>query len=107
MFRRIISTAEFQNIDFKDIPSYKLTSVPFSLFHEDETMRRTPKSDLTHKLHSYCQLLFQTPKNCTAFVLDVMIILHSLNSKSFKTLENLTNVFDGILRIFQNSFCNT
>jgi hypothetical protein len=53
MFRRIVAAARFQSLNLNDILSYELTSVPLCLFHEDESMRKTAKSDLISKLEPF------------------------------------------------------
>lgn len=108
MFRRIISAAQYKNLNFADVLSYELTPIPISIFHEDRTMRKTAKSELANKLETFSDTLYALPKDIGSYFIDGMVLLQELNEKGFKTFENLGDVvFKRILYTFKDNInCN-
>lgn len=109
MFRRIVSAAQYKNLDFINVLSYELTPIPTSIFHEDSTMRKTAKSDLANKLESFSDILYEPPSAVQSYFIDGMVLLQELNEKTFKTFENLADVvLKRLLFIFtENKECHT
>lgn len=99
MFRRIVAAAKFQSLDLSNILCYELTSVPLCLFHEDETMRKTTKSDLISKLEPWGQIT--TTRIVNSFLIDGMVLLQEMNEKTFNTFNELASIF--LRNIFASS----
>jgi hypothetical protein len=53
LFGRLLVAARNRDIDMKELLSYELSAVPYSLAHSDGNMRKTSKSVLLGMLH--CQ----------------------------------------------------
>ena len=53
LFGRLIVAATARDVDLKSVFTFELSSVPFSLFHSDATMRKTDKSSLLAALEKY------------------------------------------------------
>ena len=92
MFRRILCAAQVNNIDLNEILSYELTLVPMSLFHEDGSMRKTLKSDLTKKIENDSNVQINIPI-VQSLIIDGMVILQQLNENQFDTFNNLGKTF--------------
>lgn len=102
MFRRIISAAQFKELDFKNMLSFELAPTPASLFHEDGSMRKTAKSELAKKLESFSDLITDPPQEIIEYFIDGMVVLQEINQKSFKTFDELAQVVTNkILSIFK------
>lgn len=91
MFRRIVAAARFQSLNLSDILSYELTSVPLCLFHEDESMRKTAKSDLVSKFEPYGTVA--SPQIVNSLIIDGMVLIQGLNEKAFSTFNELALIF--------------
>lgn len=91
MFRRIVAAAKFQILDLNNILSYELTSVPFSLFHEDGSMRKSNKSDLATKLVPLEQST--SCEKINSVLIDGMVLIQEINEKCFTTFNELALFF--------------
>ena len=63
LFGRLIVAATARDVDLKSMFTFELSSVPFSLFHSDATMRKTDKSSLLAALEKYGEALPQLPSS--------------------------------------------
>lgn len=91
MFRRIVAAARFQSLNLSDLLSYELTSVPLCLFHEDESMRKTVKSDLVSKFEPIGTVA--CPQIINSLIIDGMVLIQGLNEKAFSTFNELAFIF--------------
>lgn len=92
MFRRIVAAARFQSLNLTDLLSYELTSVPLCLFHEDESMRKTAKSDLISKFELPGTII-ASPLIVNSLIIDGMVLIQGLNEKTFSTFNKLAFIF--------------
>ncbi|KAG1698119.1 hypothetical protein GQR58_005824 [Nymphon striatum] len=54
LFRRLLSVSKNREVDMRSVFSFELAAVPPSLFHDDGSMRKTTKAELTKKLEESC-----------------------------------------------------
>ncbi|KAG1673350.1 hypothetical protein GQR58_015613 [Nymphon striatum] len=54
LFRRLLSVSKNCEVDMRSVLSFELAAVPPSLFHDDGSMRKTTKAELTKKLEESC-----------------------------------------------------
>ena len=95
LFRRLLSVAKHREIDLREVLSFELTPVPPALFHNDGTMRKSVKSDLAHKLEETVPQETEMKTKCsisTAYIIDGMAFLQSMNESLFKTFDDLGEV---------------
>ena len=74
LFGRLLIAANVRQINLKDVLCYELSSVPFSLAHQDGTLRKTTKSVLAGLIESkvtVCPRLHSFPKD-TIHLIDAM-----------------------------------
>lgn len=109
MFRKIISAAQFNDLNYADILSFELTPVPVAIFYEDGSMRKTAKSELANILEAFVDVDFRNPEEIGSYFIDGMLLLQELNENMFKTFEDLGDVvLKKLLHIFKdNPICNT
>lgn len=93
MFRRIVTSARFQNIDLANVLTYELTPVPVSIFNDDATIRKTTKADLAKKLESYSSESLSSTINVNSVFIDGMVVVQELNEKTFSTFNELASIF--------------
>lgn len=63
LFRRLLAVSQSRSTDLKMVLTYELAAVSPSLFHDDGSMRKTAKSDLSAKLEEICQeVLMELPQ---------------------------------------------
>ena len=95
VFRRALCLAECrEDITVENVLSYPIGAVPISLFHEDESMRKTNKADLTHKLESEIEKVDIIPpyeKNLTIFIRDALAIVQSMKPAKGSTFDELSS----------------
>jgi hypothetical protein len=68
------------------------TPVPISIFHEDGTMRKTSKADLSHQLESEATSrteLKPFDRSHSVIIRDGMTLIQALNVKSLNTFDDL------------------
>lgn len=94
MFRRIICTARFQEMDLTNILAHELSLVPGSLFHEDGSMRKTAKSDLAKKLETFTTPIISSP-NISSYIIDGMVLIRELKPSLLTTFTELGRLFLG------------
>ena len=54
LFRRLLAVSKNRDVDMRIVLAYELAAVPPSMFHDDGTMRKTTKADLTKMLEEQC-----------------------------------------------------
>ena len=93
LFGRLIVAATARDIDLKSVFTFELSSVPFSLFHANATLRKTCKSNLLAELEKYGealpQLPFSTVDHKMAYVIDGMALIQMMKTSSAATFGDL------------------
>ena len=97
MFRWLLGVAQSRDVDLKYVLSHELAAVPPALFHDDGKMRKTNKADLSQKLESNCsEILTSLPQSpdstSSAYIIDGMAMIQSLNENHFRTFKDLADV---------------
>jgi len=112
LFRRLLAVFRSPKVDLKMVLTYELTVVPPSLFKDDSSMRKTAKADLQKKLEENSQslpellVLPQTASDqpTSAYIIDDMEMLQSLNENQFRTFDDLAVVVQKkLVRILKNA----
>jgi len=107
LFRRLLAVARSRDVDLKNVLRHELAAVPPALFNDDGRMRKTNKADLAQKLESNCAdvvaSLPQAPDaTSSAYIIDGMAVIQSLNENHFRTFNDLAEVVQkrivGLLR---------
>ncbi|KAG1699856.1 putative trafficking protein particle complex subunit 2 [Nymphon striatum] len=115
LFWRLLAVAQCRNVDMKKVLSYELSAVPPSLFHEDGSMRKTAKADITKKFEANCaDVLVELPQISTipeptssAYIIDGMAMIQSLNANHFTTFKDLATIVQKrLLQLFRNPSLN-
>lgn len=79
LFGRLVIAARSRDIDLRDVLSYELTTVPFSLAHPDGSLRKTNKSVLLTELEKRIQVQPSLPREtsgkCSAHLFDAMAMI--------------------------------
>lgn len=79
IFVRLVIAARSQDIDLRDVLSYELTTVPFSLAHPDGSHRKTNKSELLAELEKRIQVQPRLPREtdgkCSVYLFDAMAVI--------------------------------
>jgi hypothetical protein len=80
------------NVTVEKLLSFPIGPIPTSLFHDDSTMRKFVKADLTHELEREVCPSFTLPsfdKTLTVLIRDGMDIIQSLDVKKFSNFGDL------------------
>ena len=90
LFRRMLVVSKVRDTSLETLLEHELATVPPSMFHDDGMMRKTTKADLTAKLESTCDEVQDLTTSCpTAYVIDGMGLLQTLNESLFTTFDDL------------------
>ena len=97
LFRRLLGVSKSRDVDLRKVLQYELAAVPPALFHGDGTMRKTNKAELAKRLESICpDVLTELPQTPTstssAYIVDGMAMVKSLNENHFRTFKDLAEV---------------
>ena len=96
LFQRLLAVCRSCDIDLRNILQYELAAVPPALFYDDGTMRKTNKADLAQRLESSCpEVLAELPQissTSSAYIIDGMAMVQSLNENQFRTFSDLAEV---------------
>ena len=97
LFRRLLGVSKSRDVDLRKVLQYELAAIPPALFHGDGTMRKVNKVDLAKKLESnYPDVLTGQPQiptsNLSAYIVDGMVMVKSLNENHFRTIKDLAEV---------------
>ena len=108
LFRRLLAVARSRDVDLKNVLRHQLAAVPPALFHDDGRMRKTNKADLAQKLESSCpdglaSLPEVSDAISSAYIIDGMAVVQSLNENHFRTFDDLAEVVQKrIVRLLRN-----
>jgi hypothetical protein len=92
LFRRLLSVSSHRDVNMRQVLQHEMAPIPPALFYDDGTMRKTCKSDLATKLEATIpEEIYNLPTEDgnTAYVIDGMALIHSLNDSLFTTFEDL------------------
>ncbi|KAK3740844.1 hypothetical protein QZH41_000596 [Actinostola sp. cb2023] len=91
LFGRLLIAAKCRDVDLKEVLSYELSTVPFSLAHADGSLRKTTKSILMTELERMSQAEGRLPVRevSTAFIFDGMAMIQMLKSGGSRTFGEL------------------
>ena len=100
---RLAIVSKIRDIDFKDVLSYELSSVPLSLSTLDGSLRKPNKTVLLHELGIERETIteFQQFQGQTATILDLMALVQSLTKGKKTTFSHL---FDDLITVVLNAF---
>ena len=108
LFRRLLAVSRNRDIDLRLILSHELAAIVPSLFHDDGSMRKTNKAQLAKKLESTSSEIYELPNHQdstgkTAYIIDGMAMLQSLNDSLFNTFDDLGKlILKRLKHIFHN-----
>ena len=91
LFGRLLIAANVRKINLKDVLCYELPSIPFSLAHQDGTLRKTTKSVLAGFIESkvtVCPQLHSFPKD-TIHLIDAMALVQVMKLAGTKAFGEL------------------
>ena len=80
------------DVDLEKVVSHELSSIPPALFNNDGSMRKTTKSDLAIKIEATYDEVHDLPHADiydTAYIVDGMALLQSVNDNQFTTFNDL------------------
>jgi len=92
LFGRLLIVARVRQIDLREILSYELSAVPYSLAHSDGTLRKTTKSVLLHNLEGDVTVepsLSPSTTLPTAHIVDGMALIHTIKFAGASTFGEL------------------
>ncbi|XP_026118685.1 probable ATP-dependent RNA helicase DDX17 [Carassius auratus] len=97
LFRRLLAVSKQREVSMETVMSHELAAVPPSLFFDDGSMKKTTKADLAKKLDAVVEETQQLPnvKEPSAYIIDAMDILQSLNDSAFQTFNDLDRQIRG------------
>lgn len=78
LFGRLLVAAKSREINLRDVLTYELSSIPFSLAHADGTLRKTTKSVLMseiEKVESPVGCLPPIDPHSVAYIIDGMALV--------------------------------
>ena len=97
LFRRLLGASKSRDVDLRKVLQYELAAVPPALFHGDGRRRKSNKADLAKKLESNCpdvltELQHILTSNSSAYIIDGMAMVQSLNENHFRTFKDFAEV---------------
>jgi len=99
LFRRLLllEIARSRDVGLKNVLRHELAAVLPALFNDDGRMRKTYKADLAQKLEYNCQdVVTSLPQasdaTSSAYIIDGMAFVQSLNENHFRTFNDLAEV---------------
>ncbi len=92
LFGRLVIVAITRSVNLKEVLSYELSAVPYSLAHRDSTMRKTDKSVLMKVLESKVEVMPRCPYLKVAFLpLSLLMEWLCCTCYSLAELRHLAN----------------
>ena len=95
LFGRLLIAANVRQINLKEVLCYELSSVPFSLAHQDGSLRKTTKSALAALIEAkvnVCPRLQPFPRD-TIYLIDGMALVQVLKSAGSSTFGELASKY--------------
>ena len=110
LFGHLIICAKSREISLKEVLSYELSTVPYSLAYSDGSLRKPPKSSLLSEMEKSVNVLQKLPVegrvNSTAFILDGMAFVHMLKAGGISTFGALAErQYDLMTASFGHNWC--
>jgi len=95
LFGRLLIAANSREINIKDLLSYELSAVPFSLSYQDGTLRKTTKSVLTNLLEEQADAIhrLQPSELNSVYIIDGMAIIQMMKSAGATTFGEMAMKF--------------
>lgn len=99
LFRRLLVAANTQQINLREVLSYYLSPVPFSMAHQDRSLRKTTKSTLCSILEKNVTVLprlfteltgWHLPIGWNPVVGELLAIIYSITVRSHKPSHSKT-----------------
>lgn len=93
LFGRLVIAAKFRDIDLKEVLSYELSTVSFSLAHADGSLRKTTKSFIMAEMEKVSQTEGRPPVKeiSSDFIIDAMAMVQMLKSGGAQTFGELVD----------------
>ena len=95
LFGRLLIAANVRQINLKEVLSYELSPIPFSLAHQDGSLRKTTKSALASLIEAkvnVCARLQPFPRD-TIHLIDGMALVQVLKSAGSNTFDELASKY--------------
>ena len=98
LWNRLTVVSKVRDIDFKDVLSYELSSIPLSLSTLDGSLRKPNKTVLLHELEIERETVteLQQFQGKTATIVDLMALVQSLTKGKKTTFSHL---FDDLITV--------
>ena len=112
LFRKLLAVSRSREIGLKMVLTYELVVGPPSLFKDDSSMRKTAEADLQKKLEENSKSLLELPvlpqtasdQPMSAYIIDGMEMLQSLDENQFRTFDDLAVVVQKkLVQILKNA----
>ena len=103
LWNRLAIASKSQDIDFKDVLSYELSSVPLSLSTLDGSLRKPNKAVLLHEIEIEREMVIELQQfqGQTATILDLMALVLSLTKGKKTTFGHLS---DALITVVLSAF---
>ena len=103
-FGRIVFAAKSRDINLKDVLSYELSAVPFSLAHTDGSLRETNKSVLMAELDKKVDVQLKLPQVTTStiyitHIFDDMALVHITKSFGASTFDEMALKYHQLITV--------
>jgi hypothetical protein len=96
-FGRLVIAARPRDIDLKEVLSYELSTVPFSLAHPDGSLRKTNKSVLLAEFEKRVEVQPSMPRatseTCSAHLFDAMALIQMTTSGGAVTFGEMASKY--------------
>ena len=110
LFGRLLIAANLRDVQLKEVLSYELATVPYSLAHVDGSLRKATKSVLLSELEKSTEVLprLLVQENATiAHIIDGTSIVQMIKAGGAQTFGELADTYYWLIRApFQHPGCN-
>ena len=110
LFARLLIAANSRGVQLREVRSYELATVPYSLAYVDGSMRKATKSVLLAELEKCVEVLPRLPvqeNTSTAYILDGMAIVQMMKAGGAERFGKLAEkYYQYITSPFQQPGCN-
>ena len=97
LFARLLIAAKSRDIDLKEVLSYEISTVPYSLAHTDGTLRKSVRSVLLAELEKAREVEPRLPLKddalSTTHVIDGMAVVQMVKSAGARTFGGMANKY--------------